>query len=157
MSRHFATVRWARGDAAFTDLRYSRRHTWHFDGGVDVPASSSPHSVKVPFSAEDAVDPEEAFVASIASCHMLWFLSIAAERGFVVDRYVDDAQGFLERGADGTVWMTRATMRPAIAFAGTRKPSRDELVAMHDQAHHACFIANSVKTVVTCEPSELRD
>ena len=157
MSRYTASVRWARGDAAFTDLRYSRRHTWRFDGGVDVPASSSPHSVKVPYSAEDAVDPEEAFVASIASCHMLWFLSIAAERGFVVDRYVDDAEGFLERGADGTVWMTRATMRPTIAFAGTRKPSRDELVAMHDQAHHACFIANSVKTVVTCEPSELRD
>jgi len=157
MSRHFATVRWARGDAAFTDLRYSRRHTWHFDGGVDVPASSSPHSVKVPFSAEDAVDPEEAFVASIASCHMLWFLSIAAGRGFVVDRYVDDAEGFLERGADGKVWMTRTTLRPAIAIAGARKPSRDELVAMHDEAHHACFIANSVRTVVTCEPAELRD
>ena len=95
MSRHTASVRWARGDAAFTDLRYGRKHTWHFDGGVDVPASSSPHSVKVPYSAEDAVDPEEAFVASIASCHMLWFLSIAAGRGFVVDRYIDDAEGFL--------------------------------------------------------------
>jgi organic hydroperoxide reductase OsmC/OhrA len=157
MSRHTASVRWARGDAAFTDLRYSRRHTWHFDGGVDVPASSSPHSVKVPYSAEDAVDPEEAFVASIASCHMLWFLSIAAERGFVVERYVDDAEGFLERGADGKVWMTRATLRPAIAFAGTLEPTRDELASMHDEAHHACFIANSVKTVVTCEPRELRD
>jgi organic hydroperoxide reductase OsmC/OhrA len=157
MSRYTASVRWARGDAAFTDLRYSRRHTWRFDGGVDVPASSSPHSVKVPYSAEDAVDPEEAFVASIASCHMLWFLSIAAGRGFVVDRYVDDAEGFLERGADGKVWMTRTTLRPAIAIAGARKPSRDELVAMHDEAHHACFIANSVKTVVTCEPAELRD
>ena len=157
MSRYTASVRWARGDAAFTDLRYSRRHTWRFDGGIDVPASSSPHSVKVPYSAEDAVDPEEAFVASIASCHMLWFLSIAAGRGFVVDRYVDDAEGFLERGADGKVWMTRTTLRPAIAIAGARKPSRDELVAMHDEAHHACFIANSVKTVVTCEPAELRD
>ncbi|HEY3585196.1 MAG TPA: OsmC family protein [Casimicrobiaceae bacterium] len=155
MSRHTASVRWARGDAAFTDLRYSRRHTWHFDGGIDVPASSSPHSVKVPYSAEDAVDPEEAFVASIASCHMLWFLSIAAERGFVVERYVDDAEGFLERGADGKVWMS-ATLRPAIAF-GARKPSRDELAGMHDDAHHACFIANSVKTIVTCEPGELRD
>jgi len=157
MSRYTASVRWARGDAAFTDLRYSRRHTWRFDGGIDVPASSSPHSVKVPYSAEDAVDPEEAFVASIASCHMLWFLSIAAGRGFVVDRYVDDAEGFLERGADGKVWMTRTTLRPAIAIAGARKPSRDELVAMHDEAHHACFIANSVRTVVTCEPAELRD
>ena len=157
MSRHVATVGWERDDAAFTDLRYSRRHVWHFDGGVGVAASSSPHSVPLPYSSAEAVDPEEAFVASIASCHMLWFLSIAAARGFVVDRYVDDAEGFLERGGDGKVWMTRATLRPAIAFLGARKPSRDELAAMHDEAHHACFIANSVKTIVTCEPTEADD
>jgi organic hydroperoxide reductase OsmC/OhrA len=154
MSRHSACVRWSRGDARFTDLRYSRRHSWHFDGGVDVPASSSPHSVKVPFSAEDAVDPEEAFVAAIASCHMLWFLSIAAKRGYVVDRYVDDAEGFLEKGADGNVWMTRATLHPAIAFGGERRPSHDEIAAMHASAHHACFIANSVKTTIALEPRE---
>jgi organic hydroperoxide reductase OsmC/OhrA len=151
MSRHGATVSWSRGDARFTDLRYSRRHTWRFDGGVEVPGSSSPHSVKVPFSAEDAVDPEEAFVASIASCHMLWFLSIAAKRGFVVDRYVDDAEGFLEQAADGKTWMTRVTLRPSIAFGGGRIPSRDEVEAMHHAAHDACYIANSVKTTITVE------
>jgi organic hydroperoxide reductase OsmC/OhrA len=150
-SRHTARVQWTRDGAVFTDLRYSRRHAWRFDGGVDVPASSSPHSVKVPFSAEDAVDPEEAFVASIASCHMLWFLSIAAKRGYVVDRYDDDAEGFLEKGADGRTWMTRVTLRPAIAWSGERVPAQADVAAMHDAAHHACYIANSVKTAITVE------
>ncbi len=85
MSRYTANIRWTRGDAKFTDNRYSRRHLWRFDGGIEVPASSSPHSVPLPYSSADAVDPEEAFVASIASCHMLWFLSIAAKRGHRVD------------------------------------------------------------------------
>src|SRR6185437_2519097 len=92
---HKVEVRWSRGDAAFTDNRYSRGHTWRFDGGVEVPASSSPHVVRLPFSVEAAVDPEEAFVASISSCHMLWFLSIAAERGFRVDEYFDEAEGVM--------------------------------------------------------------
>jgi len=154
MSRHSARVHWARGDAPFTDLRYSRRHTWHFDGGIDVPASSSPHAVKVPFSAEDAVDPEEAFVASIASCHMLWFLSIAADRGYVVDRYVDDAEGFLEQDGAGTTWMTRVVLHPLVTFEGERRPGEAGVAAMHEEAHHRCFIANSVKTLITCEPRE---
>jgi organic hydroperoxide reductase OsmC/OhrA len=150
VSRHGAIVEWSRSDAEpFIDLRYSRRHVWRFDGGVEVAASSSPHSVKVPFSAEEAVDPEEAFVASISSCHMLWFLSIAAKRGFVVDRYADDAEGFLETGADGKAWMTRVTLRPSIAFGGERMPSAPEIAAMHHAAHEACYIANSVRTAIT--------
>ena len=152
MSRHTARVTWARGDARFTDNRYSRRHRLRFDGGVDVPGSSSPHSVPLPFSSEDAVDPEEAFVASISSCHMLWFLSIAAKRGYVVDAYDDDAEGFLEKDAEGRMSVTRVTLRPRIVFGGDRPPTAEDLTAMHDDAHHACYIANSVKTAIRCEP-----
>ena len=152
MSRHTATVSWARGGARFTDLRYSRAHVWRFDGGVEVPGSSSPHSVKLPYSREDAVDPEEAFVASIASCHMLWFLSIAGKRGFVADAYDDDAEGFLEKDAEGRTSMTRVVLRPAIAWSGDRHPTPTDVAAMHDEAHHECYISNSVKTLVTCEP-----
>jgi organic hydroperoxide reductase OsmC/OhrA len=151
MSRHTATVQWARGDARFTDNRYSRRHGWRFDGGAEVPASSSPHSVPVPMSSAEAVDPEEAFVASIASCHMLWFLSIAARHGHTVDDYVDEAEGFLERDAEGRVSMTRVTLRPRIAFSGDRSPSTADIAALHDEAHHACNIANSVKTAISVE------
>lgn len=148
MSRHMAHVRWTRGDARFTDHRYSRRHAWHFDGGVEVPASSSPHAVPVPMSSAEAVDPEEAFVASISSCHMLWFLSIAAGRGYTVDEYADEAEGFLERDGDGRMAMTRVVLRPRIAFGGDRTPSGGDIASMHDEAHHACFIANSVKTAI---------
>jgi organic hydroperoxide reductase OsmC/OhrA len=151
MSRHTATVQWARGDARFTDNRYSRRHAWRFDGGAEVPASSSPHSVPVPMSSAEAVDPEEAFVASIASCHMLWFLSIAARHGYTVDDYVDEAEGFLERDAEGRVSMTRVTLRPRIAFSGDRSPSTADIAALHDEAHHACNIANSVKKAISVE------
>jgi organic hydroperoxide reductase OsmC/OhrA len=150
-SRHVATVSWARGGARFTDNRYSRRHAWRFDGGVEVPGSSSPHSVPLPYSSADAVDPEEAFVASIASCHMLWFLSIAAKRGFTVDRYDDDAEGFLERDADGKVAVTRVNLRPTISWSGERKPSPRDIAALHEEAHHACYIANSVKTAIAIE------
>ncbi|MFI4887122.1 MAG: OsmC family protein [Burkholderiales bacterium] len=152
MSRHAANVHWTRGDARFTDNRYSRRHAWRFDGGAEVAASSSPHSVPLPYSSDDAVDPEEAFVASISSCHMLWFLSIAAARGHRVDDYVDDADGFLEPNADGRVSMTRVTLRPRVVFSGERVPSTADIAAMHDEAHHACYIANSVKSVIAVEP-----
>src|SRR6185437_15553888 len=144
MSRHTANVHWTRGEARFTDNRYSRRHAWRFDGGVEVVASSSPHSVPVPLSSPEAVDPEEAFVASISSCHMLWFLSIAAARGHRIDEYVDDAEGFLEKDGDGRMSMTRVTLHPKIAFGGERGPSAADIAAAHDDAHHACFIANSV-------------
>jgi organic hydroperoxide reductase OsmC/OhrA len=108
--------------------------------------------VPLPYSSDDAVDPEEAFVASISSCHMLWFLSIAAARGHRVDDYVDDAEGFLEPNADGRVSMTRVTLRPRVVFSGERVPSTADIAAMHDEAHHACYIANSVKSVIAVEP-----
>ncbi len=152
MARYTATIRWTRGDARFTDNRYSRRHAWQFDGGVEVPGSSSPHSVPVPYSSAEAVDPEEAFVASISSCHMLWFLSIAAKRGHCVDAYVDAAEGVLEKNGDGQMAMTEVVLRPRATFHGTAPPSPAELAAMHDEAHHACYIANSIRTAIRCEP-----
>jgi organic hydroperoxide reductase OsmC/OhrA len=152
MSEYTSRVVWRRAaDEKFTDNQYSRRHRWPFDGGVEVPGSPSPHVVPPPQSDPSAVDPEEAFVAALSSCHMLFFLSIAAKRGFVVDEYVDDAVGVLEKGADGKQWMTRVTLRPRIEFAG-RAPSGDELDALHHRAHELCYIANSVKTEVTVTP-----
>jgi organic hydroperoxide reductase OsmC/OhrA len=153
MADYTASVEWTRGDAAFTDNRYSRGHRWRFDGGVEIDASSSPHVVPVPLSNAAAIDPEEAFVASLASCHMLWFLSIAAEGGFVVDSYRDDAVGKLGKNAAARIAMTRVTLRPVVRFAG-RGPSRDAVQEMHRLAHDRCFIANSVKTDVRCEPGE---
>ena len=152
MSVYQATISWHRGTAQFTDNKYSRAHTWTFDGGIEVPASSSPSVVKEPYSNAQAVDPEEAFVASLSSCHMLWFLSIAAQRGFCVDRYVDAASGVMSRNAAGKLAMTRVTLRPDVAFAGEKLPTRDEILAMHHAAHDDCFIANSVTTDVACEP-----
>jgi len=147
-----AQIIWRRGDAVFTDNRYSRGHTWRFDGGVDVPASSSPLSVRVPLSVEAAVDPEEAFVASLSSCHMLWFLSIAAKKGFRVDDYADEAVGVLAKNAAGKLAMTRVTLRPRVRFSGDKRPSAEELSKLHHEAHEECFIANSVTADVRCEP-----
>ncbi len=154
MSTHSYTaqIRWSRGDAVFTDNRYSRGHSWHFDGGVEVPASSSPHVVRVPLSVEAAVDPEEAFVAAIASCHMLWFLSIAAGEGFRVDRYVDDAVGVMGKNASGKTAVVRVTLHPQVIFSGARLPSHAQMQEMHHKAHDECFIANSVTTDIRCEP-----
>jgi organic hydroperoxide reductase OsmC/OhrA len=146
-------IEWNRNDGeAFTDNRYSRAHRWLFDGGVEVPGSSSPHVVPPPFSSEAAVDPEEAFVASLSSCHMLWFLSIAAERGMVVESYEDNAEGVMGKNPEGRVAMTKVTLRPRVRFGGDRVPSDDEVDALHHEAHGKCFIANSVKTLVTTEP-----
>ena len=153
MSAHSATISWQRGTEAFLDGKYSRRHVWRFDGGVEVPGSSSPHAVRVPYSDPHAVDPEEAFVASIASCHMLWFLSIAAGRGFRVDRYVDEAVGTMAKNAAGKVAITRVVLHPAVAFSGDRVPDRAETDSMHHEAHAECFIANSVTTEIVCEPA----
>jgi organic hydroperoxide reductase OsmC/OhrA len=155
MSSYTVTVRWQRGNQPFTDNRFSRGHVWVFDGGVEVPASSSPHVVPLPLSRPDAVDPEEAFVASLSSCHMLWFLSIAAKRGFCIDSYADDATGVMSRNASGKLAMTRVTLRPRVAFAGVRPPTADEFESMHHEAHAECFIANSVITEVRCEPAQI--
>ena len=153
MAQHSSTIVWQRVDnAAFTDHRYSRRHSWHFDGGAVVPGSSSPHVVPRPYSDATAVDPEEAFVASLSSCHMLWFLDIAARAGWVVDSYRDEATGTLARNAEGQQAMTRVVLRPAVQFAPGKGPTVAEIHALHHQAHASCFIANSVKTEVLCEP-----
>lgn len=152
MSEHRARVEWHRGGAAFTDNRYSRGHAWMFDGGAVVQASSSPSVVPLPMSIASAVDPEEAFVASLSSCHMLWFLSIAAKRGFVVESYDDEALGVMGRDERGKTAITRVTLRPRTRFAGTRVPTADELEGLHDEAHEECFLANSVRTEVLCEP-----
>lgn len=152
MSTYTAAIRWERGDQPFTDTRYSRAHRWLFDGGVEVPGSSSPHSVPLPYSQANAVDPEEAFVASLSSCHMLWFLSIAAKRGFCVDSYVDHAEGMMARNAAGKFAMTLVTLRPLVEFAGSPLPARSDIESMHHKAHAECFIANSVKTDISCEP-----
>lgn len=153
MALHYAEVLWERAGQTFLDNRYSRGHLWRFDGGVEVLASSSPHVVPLPGSREDAVDPEEAFVASLSSCHMLWFLSLAARDGWCVDSYRDAAEGRMGRNAEGRLAMTRVTLRPAVAFMGAA-PSREQLVALHHEAHEACFIANSVRTEVCCEPQQ---
>ncbi|HSV21318.1 MAG TPA: OsmC family protein [Casimicrobiaceae bacterium] len=153
MAEHTTTIEWQRGEAHFIDNRYSRAHTWSFDGGARVPASASPHVVRPPFSDPAAVDPEEAFVASLSSCHMLWFLSIAAGKGYRVDRYTDAATGTLARNANGRMAMTRVVLRPRIEFSGDKRPGAEDIAAMHHQAHEACFIANSVSTEVVCEPA----
>ena len=145
-------IRWSRGEAVFTDNRYSRAHTWHFDGGIEVPGSSSPHVVRVPYSSAAAVDPEEAFVAAISSCHMLWFLSIAAEAGFRVDRYFDDASGVMGKNSVGKTAVTRVTLHPRVSFSGAKVPSHAEIGELHHKAHEECFIANSVTTDIRCEP-----
>jgi len=152
MSEYRTLVTWSRGGAVFTDNRYSRGHSWRFDGGIEVPASASPHVVPLPLSVEAAVDPEEAFVASLSSCHMLWFLSLAARRGLLVDDYRDQAVGLLDRDASGELAMTRVTLRPEVCFGGSAHPTKDEILELHHAAHEACFIARSVKTDVRCEP-----
>jgi organic hydroperoxide reductase OsmC/OhrA len=153
MGEYSATLEWQRDGAVFTDNRFSRAHRWRFDGGADVPGSASPLIVPLPLSDPAGVDPEEAFVAAIASCHMLWFLSLAARAGFVVDFYRDAAVGIMERIASGKQAITRVTLRPDIGFSGDKKPSPDELQSLHHKAHDNCFIANSVLTEITVEPA----
>ena len=150
MSTHVAQVEWHR-DGAPTDSTYSRAHVWRFDGGANVAASSSPHVVPVPLSDAGAVDPEEAFVASLASCHMLWFLDIAAHRGQRVESYADDAVGVLARNAEGRLAMTEVTLRPRAVFAEPA-PAREAIDALHHAAHEACFLAASVRTRIRVEP-----
>jgi len=151
MSLHRVTVDW-RLDGDFAARRYSRAHTLSFDGGLTVPGSSSPHVVPLPYSREDALDPEAAFTAALSSCHMLWFLDLACRDGFEIAAYRDEAEGLLAKGPDGRMAMTRVVLRPAVTFAGERRPSAAEVEALHHRAHEACFIANSVKTEVVVEP-----
>ena len=154
MSAHSAEIRWSRGEQNFTDNRYSRAHPWHFDGGTVVPASSSPSVVPLPMSKAAAVDPEEAFIASVSSCHMLWFLSITAKLGFTVDAYTDAAIGVMAKNSAGKLAITQVTLRPLVVFSGATLPDRTALEAMHHAAHEECFIANSVRSEIVIEPKE---
>ena len=151
MSQHSADILWQRDGQDFVGNRYSRRHTIRFDGGAEWVGSSSPHVVPPPMSDAAAVDPEELFVASLSSCHMLWFLSIAAARGHVVERYVDAAEGTMARNAEARLAMTAVTLRPRVDFAAPA-PAEAEQRAMHEQAHHECFLAASVRSEMRFEP-----
>jgi organic hydroperoxide reductase OsmC/OhrA len=152
MSTYTATIRWSReGSPDFAKGQYSRAHSWSFDGGITLAASASPHIVPAPWSNADAVDPEEAFVASLASCHMLFFVDFARRAGLVIDSYVDVAEGVLEKRDDGKMWMSRVTLRPKIAWGGDA-PDEATIADLHHRAHDACFIANSVTTEVIIQP-----
>jgi organic hydroperoxide reductase OsmC/OhrA len=156
MSEHRATVRWklhADGEA-FLKGRYSREHTWTFDGGVTVPASSSPGAVPAPWSNPAHVDPEEAYVAAISSCHMLTFLYVAMRQGFLVESYEDDAVGVMRKNDRGAIWVSAVTLNPRIAYGGDRRPTTEDEERLHHAAHEQCFIANSVKTEITVTPRE---
>ncbi|HEY0062889.1 MAG TPA: OsmC family protein [Telluria sp.] len=151
MHQYQASVTWQRGEQRFLDNRYSRAHQWSFDGGLQVAASSSPLSVPLPMSDAGAVDPEEALIAALSGCHMLFFLSIAAQRGFVVDSYHDQAVGTMQKDASGKQSITHIVLRPAITFSGEKLPDRAARDDMHHSAHTQCYIANSIKADVSIE------
>lgn len=154
-AEYTAVVEWTRGDQDFLDHRYSRAHVLRFDGGAEVKASSSPHVVRVPMSDAEGVDPEEAFIASLSSCHMLFFLDFASRAKVRVDVYRDAAVGVMGKNAYGKMMMTVVTLRPAVEFSGQHMPTEDEVMELHHRAHAECYIANSVKTDVRCEPVRL--
>jgi len=149
MSNYFAIIKWKRqSNELFCDNKYSRAHTWKFDGGAIIQASSSPHVVPLPYSIEANIDPEEAFIASLSSCHMLFFLSIAAKRRYVVEGYSDAATGIMQLDKDNKMSMTDVTLNPQIEFSGKKQPTSEQIKQIHHQAHKQCFIANSVKTII---------
>jgi len=152
VAKYNAKVTWQRGTQKFTDMKFVRDHEWAFDGGTKVKGTASPHVVPPPMTDLAAVDPEEAFVASLSSCHMLTFLFFAARKGFTVDSYTDDAEGTLAKNAKGKMAMTEVVLHPKIAFSGDKQPSAAELDQLHHQAHEECYIANSVTTNVRVEP-----
>ena len=152
MAKHTATITWTRGTDDFLDKRYHRAHTWQFDGGAVVPASSSPHVVPLPYSDAAAVDPEEAYVAALSSCHMLWFMDFASRAGFRLDRYTDAAVGTMDRNAQGQLVVSHVQLRPVTRFDAAHAPSAEQLDDLHHRAHAACFLANSVKTQIDCAP-----
>jgi organic hydroperoxide reductase OsmC/OhrA len=152
MDNYTSTVHWQRDGAAFLDRRYSRRHVWRFDGGAVVDASASPHVVPVPYSDPAGIDPEEAFVAAVSSCHMLWFLDLAARAGWVVDTYRDEALGLMDHNDEGQLAITRVTLRPSVQFDPQRAPTCEQVQGLHQRAHQSCFIAHSVKSEVLCQP-----
>lgn len=151
MSEHRATVEWRRAGAEFRYETYPRAHVLRFRHGIEVPATAAPGNVPASAPQVPGVDPEEAFVASLSSCHMLWFLHLACRAGFVVERYLDAARGVLAKDGDGRMAVTRVDLRPVVAFEG-KAPSESEHGTLHHAAHDKCFIANSVKSEVTLSP-----
>lgn len=149
MSEYFATVSWNKKTSEpFVDNKYSRVHQWKFDGGAVIEASSSPHVVPLPYSCEANVDPEEAFIASLSSCHMLFFLSFAANRKYTVESYIDEATGIMQIDSNKRMSMTDVTFQPKIIFSGDKQPTKEQIDRIHHNAHKQCFIANSVKTKI---------
>lgn len=145
MAAYTATLNWFRGEAPFSDGQYSRAHEISFDGGVTMPASSSPHVVKLPLSRADAVDPEEMLVASLASCHMLFFLDFSRRAGFVVDAYQDKPEGVMGKDERGRIAVTQVKLNPVVIWAGEKRPAPEEVRELHHKSHEACFIANSFR------------
>ncbi len=154
MSNYFATIKWQRqSNEIFSDNKYSRAHNWEFDGGEIIPASSSPLVVPLPYSVSANVDPEEAFIASLASCHMLFFLSFAATKKYTIDSYCDNATGIMQINKEKQMAMTDVTLCPKIVFSGDKKPTSAQIDKIHHNAHKHCFIANSVKTKIHIKPN----
>ncbi len=151
MSEHKAIIAWKRTGPDFLKGNYSREHTWTFDGGATVPASPSPTVVPAPWSNPVHVDPEEAFVASVSSCHMLTFLFLASKQGFQVDSYRDEAVGHMSKNEKGVPWVSSITLHPHIEYSGDKRPTPAEEEQLHHRSHEQCFIANSIKTEVTVE------
>jgi organic hydroperoxide reductase OsmC/OhrA len=152
LTEHTAKIIWERGDQNFLDNRYSRKHKILLDGGLEIPASSAPSSVPLPYSDESAADPEELLVAALSNCHMLWFLSIAAKQGYRVDFYEDNAVGTMAKNTNGKLFLAQVLLQPAIRLSGEKTPTQEELTHLHHKAHEECFIANSVLAEIICKP-----
>lgn len=150
-SAHTAVIEWQRSGNGFLDHRYSRVHRWSFDGGLQVPASASPSIVRAPYSDAAGVDPEEGFVAALSSCHMLWFLDLAAREGVQIERYVDSAEGYLDTRPDGRRWLARVRLLPMVVVSGGRRPDDALMQQLHHRAHEECFLANALKAQLTIE------
>ena len=155
MSEYKATIKWQRTGPDFLKGKYSREHTWTFDGGVVVPASPSLSVVPEPWSNPAHVDPEEAFVAAISSCHMLTFLFLAAKQGFQIDSYEDESVGAMTKNEKGIPWVSSVTLNPKIVYSGEKRPAAADEKHLHHLAHEQCFIANSVKTEIVVKPVKL--
>lgn len=152
MATHAAKILWFRGEQNFLDNRYSRKHVIQLDGGLEIPASSSPHNVPLPYSDESAADPEELLVAALSNCHMLWFLAIAAKQNYLVDSYEDNALGKMAKNANNKLFLAEVTLNPEVKFSGEKIPTIEELELLHHKAHEECFIANSVLTEIIIKP-----
>lgn len=152
MSQHNATIIWERNSQIFIDNRYSRSYIWKLDGGTKIVASSSPTIVPLPYSHPEAIDPEEAFVAAISSCHMLWFLSIAVKHKFCIDVYIDNAFGEMQNNEKDVFYIRNVTLQPKNIFSGVEILSQDKQITLHEEAHSQCYIANSVRSKIVCRP-----